>query len=119
MQHALAQVVLLNGFQSNPNKPGVEKLVVCQVQQAWLFKKPTSLSSADVQSNGALANPGRTFLVKGFNRCTCMMTILYACFNDKNILQDSVQLAFAQLLFLETVLGQELPQEVRECLGYF
>ena len=69
VQHALAQLILLNGFQTDPNKPGTEKVVGCAVQPSWLFTKPTALKADDVCSQSTLVGPGRFFLVKGWNRC--------------------------------------------------
>ena len=67
VQHALAQVIMLNGFQSDPNKPGVEKLVACPTQSTWLYKAASTIKSAEIQGNAGLLDPGRVFLVKGWN----------------------------------------------------
>ncbi|CAL1148298.1 unnamed protein product [Cladocopium goreaui] len=87
VQHQLCQLELLNGFQTNPNTPGVEKLVACSVQTSWLQKPPTQLTSADLNHPGA-AGPGQIFLVKGYNRSLCALGILYAAFDKPELLQE-------------------------------
>ena len=67
VQHQLCQLQLLNGLQTDPNKPGVEKVVTCLVQGAWLFKPATKLTAADL-SDPNVAGPGQLFVVKGWNR---------------------------------------------------
>lgn len=87
MQNQLCQLVLLNGFQSNPNTPGVEKLVACSAQTSWLHKPPTQLTSTDLNHPGA-ASPGQVFLVKGYNRSLCALGVLYAAFDKPELLQE-------------------------------
>ena len=60
-QHSLAQLILLNGFLSNPNTPGVEKLVSCQVSAKWLNQRATKVQASDFGQSGL--DPGRAFMV--------------------------------------------------------
>lgn len=87
VQQALMQLVMLNGFQSNPNRPGCEKLVMCQVQHRWLFKAPTVVKATDVGQAG-LAEPGALFCVKGWNRCVSCLGVLWAMYSNPKILQE-------------------------------
>ena len=87
IQHQLCQLQLLNGFQSDPNKPGVEKLVGCLVQASWLFKPAPKLTAADLSDPG-VAGPGQLFVVKGWNRSICAVGILYACYQQPELLQE-------------------------------
>ena len=93
VQHQLCQLQLLNGCQTNPNVPGVEKMVGCVVQSQWLFKASTKLTGTDLQQP-QMASPGRLFVVKGWNRSVCMLGILYACFEKPEILQERFQHKF-------------------------
>ncbi|CAL1126014.1 unnamed protein product [Cladocopium goreaui] len=86
-QHALCQLILLNGFQTDPNRPGVEKLVGCAVQSQWLYTPASKITSADL-SEPTLASPGKLFLVKGWNRCLCALGILYCCYDTGLLLQE-------------------------------
>ena len=87
VQHYLAQLVLLNGFQTDPNKPGNEKIVGCSVRTKWLYNKPTTIASSQI-GEGSLANPGTLFLVKGWNRSLCCLGVLMACFQKPELLKD-------------------------------
>lgn len=87
VQHYLAQLVLLNGFQTDPNKPGNEKIVGCSVRTEWLYNKPTTIASSQI-GEGSLANPGTLFLVKGWNRSLCCLGVLMACFQKPELLKD-------------------------------
>ena len=87
VQHQLCQLQLLNGFQTDPNKPGVEKVVGCLVQGSWLFKPATQLTAADL-SDPMIAGPGQLFVVKGWNRSLCAVGILFACYQEPEILQE-------------------------------
>ena len=88
-QHALCQLILLNGFQTDPNRPGVEKLVGCAVQSQWLYTPASKITSADL-SEPTLASPGKLFLVKGWNRCLCALGILYCCYDTGLLLQEGL-----------------------------
>ena len=86
VQHQLCQLQLLNGLQTDPNKPGVE-VVTCLVQGAWLFKPATKLTAADL-SDPNVAGPGQLFVVKGWNRSLCAVGILFACYQNPELLQE-------------------------------
>ena len=103
VQHALAQVILLNGFQSNPNKPGVEKLVACTTQSTWLYKSASQIKSSEIEGTAGLLDPGRVFLVKGWNRSVCMMSILFSSFEDPEILKDHLISCFGLVRYLRPI----------------
>lgn len=88
VQLHLAQLVILNGMETNPNKPGVEKLVACECQRAWLQSDPGSLKSSEVLGEKtSMLSPNRTFMVKGWNRSICLMTVLYAAYTSPELLE--------------------------------
>ena len=87
VQHGLAQVVLLNGFQTNPNVPGTEKVVGCTVQRPWLRCGPTHVNVADV-SGAPMASLGQLFVVKGWNRSVVCLGVLWACYTTPELLKE-------------------------------
>ena len=82
---------MLNGLQSNPDVPGTEKLVVCQVQDQWLVEKRMFLSPNDLdldsENAGSLIGPQEVFCVKGWNRSCCGLLVLPASFEMQNLLE--------------------------------
>lgn len=127
VQHQLAQVVLLNGFQTDPNRPGTEKIVGCAVQKAWLSVPPTVVKSSDF-TQLQIAGPGELFLVKGWNRSVVCLGVLMACWQCPELLKegnhDIIQQAnhgTLRCMIPCSYVWEELPQDVREhlCLiGY-
>ncbi|CAL1141604.1 unnamed protein product [Cladocopium goreaui] len=85
-QHSLAQLILLNGFLTDPNTPGVEKIVACPMLNAWLAAPVAAVKAIDFGAASDMMDPGYVFLVKGWNRCVSMMTVLYACFDKAELL---------------------------------
>lgn len=83
MQKLLCQLIALNGFATNADIPGCEKLVVTGLQRAWLSSSPLLLSAADVSSatiavNPLLLSPQMCYMVKGWNRASCCLLVLLA-----------------------------------------
>lgn len=70
VQKCLCQLIGVNTFLSNPDVPGGEKLVVCEVDEKWISKRRIWIAAAeldvDAQSATLLA-PQSVFCAKGFN----------------------------------------------------
>ena len=104
VQQSLMQLVMLNGFQSNPNRPGCEKLVMCQVQHRWLFKAATLVKSADMGQPG-VAQPGSLFCVKGWNRCLACLGVLFAMYSKPEILKEPLKVFYMFLCIANLSMG--------------
>jgi len=72
---------------TNPNIPGVERLVTCPITDSWIHGSPTKLRADDVGAHG-LVSPGRLFMVKGYNRCLAALGILWAAYREPALLQE-------------------------------
>lgn len=80
-------------MQTNANLPGVEKVVLCEVQRSWLQLDPMDLR-ADELGHPTLLGPGKVFTVKGWNRSVCFLTVLYACWKCPGLLEASLCMSF-------------------------
>ena len=83
--------MMLNGMQSDPDVPGTEKLVVCQLQDQWLVEKHMFLSPNDLdlisENASGLAGPQEVFAVKGWNRSCCGLLVLLAASELPHLLE--------------------------------
>ena len=68
--------MMLNGLQSNPNLPGVEKFVLADVNEKWLQSKSMRISSGEVGADQGLVPPQSLFAAKGWNRSVCAMLVM-------------------------------------------
>lgn len=90
MQHNLALLVLLNGFMSNANVPGVEKLTMTTVQHSWLQAPATKYrlhEDLGMDSSVHLVAPQTVFAVKGWNRCMALMGVCYCGFTTPALIE--------------------------------
>ena len=87
MQRALCQLIMLNGLQSDPDQPGVEKFVVTEVDDRWLGQKRLHLGAADLGLQNPLMHPQGLFAVKGWNRSVCCLAVLRAAHELPELLQ--------------------------------
>ena len=80
VQRCLVQLIGLNGFLTNPDLPGTEKLVICTVDEKWLSVRRVWVSAAELAlaSGEKLISPQSVFTVKGFNRSVCALLVLMA-----------------------------------------
>ena len=83
VQRLLVQLICLNGFGTNPDVPGCEKVVTTLFQKQWLTKPPDLIATADlscqaVEFDPLLLSPQTAFMVKGWNRCCCALIFLLA-----------------------------------------
>lgn len=88
-QHALCQLILLNGMMTSADQPGVEKLCCTVTQSSWLC---SPLAKVRVQEDlsfedGSLAGPGSVYMVKGWHRSICCLTVCYAAFMVPEMLE--------------------------------
>ena len=88
MQRQIAQLVLLNGFQTCADVPGCEKLCGCFLNHQWLREKALSLDVVqDLGMDCDELAPQSLFMVKGWNRAVCCLCILYAAWERSDMLQ--------------------------------
>lgn len=87
VQRALAELIMLNGLLSCPDTPGVEKLCATLVQPAWLSQRPHNISGGDLGLDATTAGPGPLFMVKGWNRSTVAIGVLFAAYECAEIYQ--------------------------------
>ncbi|CAL1137009.1 unnamed protein product [Cladocopium goreaui] len=80
VQRTLALLMMLNGLQSNPNLPGVEKFVLADVNEKWLQSKSMRISSGEVGADQGLVPPQSLFAAKGWNRSVCAMLVMVATY---------------------------------------
>jgi hypothetical protein len=80
---------MLNGLQSDPDQPGVEKFVVAEVDDRWLSQKRHHLGAADLGLGlpNTLMHPQGLFAVKGWNRSVCCLAVLKAAHEIPELLQ--------------------------------
>ena len=83
----LMQLILLNGFSSSADLPGVEKLCATWVQKGWLSKETRGSKAEDLGWSAGSLVPEQLWMVKGWNRSVCLLGCLYACFADKELLE--------------------------------
>ena len=87
-QHALCQLILLNGFQTDPNRPGVENCWMCCPIPMALHPRIEDYQCRSVGAHTCIT--GKLFLVKGWNRCLCALGILYCCYDTGLLLQEGL-----------------------------
>ena len=121
VQKQLAQLILLNGFQTCPDTPGVEKLCGTTLNSAWLSGPNRTW---DVVQDLSLApttfSPESIFCVKGWNRSICCLTVLYAAFDSAELLQAWVDVNICHILcswFLCIFPQQAMPSGVTRILS--
>lgn len=71
--------IMWKGFQTDPDLPGVEKLVVTDLNDKWLKDSRMRVSSAEIEADASLVPPQAVFAVKGWNRSCCALLVLKAC----------------------------------------
>ena len=89
VQRLLAQLIMLNGLQSNPDIPGTEKMVITSVDEKWLTERRLWISSSELEleTKEKLIPPQSVFLVKGWNRSMCALLVLLAAFEMVPLLE--------------------------------
>lgn len=87
----MCQLVLLNGMMTNPDKPGVEKVCCSLTQAKWLSLPMLHLRVEEDLGilDGSLVPPGNAFMVKGWNRSVCALTVCYAAYMVPELLDAS------------------------------
>ncbi|CAK9102569.1 Uncharacterized protein SCF082_LOCUS47960, partial [Durusdinium trenchii] len=94
VQRCLVQLIGLNGFLTNPDLPGTEKLVICTVDEKWLSVRRVWVSAAELAlaSGEKLISPQSVFTVKGFNRSVCALLVLMATMEMPALMEAGVTL---------------------------
>ncbi|CAK9105262.1 Uncharacterized protein SCF082_LOCUS49072 [Durusdinium trenchii] len=94
VQRCLVQLIGLNGFLTNPDLPGTEKLVICTVDEKWLSVRRVWVSAAELAlaSGEKLISPQSVFTVKGFNRSVCALLVLLATMEMPALMEAGVTL---------------------------
>ena len=87
-QHRLCQLMVLNGFLSNPDIPGTEKLCVSVAEPTWLAspKMDLEVSECGMPDDG-IAPPESFFFVKGWSRSVCCLAVLWFSFKSEEFRQ--------------------------------
>lgn len=83
----LCQLILANGFATDADIPGTEKLCVTMARPKWLITPLHDLTASDIGAKGDLLAPGCVFAVKGWSRSVCCLAILMAAFEDADLLE--------------------------------
>lgn len=99
IQYALAQLICLNGFQSNSDIPGTEKIVFTAMKSSWLSEPALDMSA--VVLHDCPLQPQQLFMVKGWNRSVCCLAILWACY-DNNTMFEALDFFYEGYLSFST-----------------
>lgn len=75
----LCMQIMWKGFQTDPDLPGCEKLVMTDLNDKWLRGSRMRVSSADIEADASLIPPQAIFACKGWNRSCCCLLVLKAC----------------------------------------
>eukprot|EP00435_Cladocopium_sp_Y103_P038864 s3343_g10.t1 len=93
VQRSLAMLILLNGLKTDPSQPGVEKMVITEVNDKWLVENRMRISSSDLEFAGGdkqlgdMLSPQVVFAVKGWNRSICAIAVLMAIYEMPQMLE--------------------------------
>ena len=99
VQKCLAQLIGMNSFLSNPDIPGTEKLVICGSDDRWLSNQRIYLSPREIGDlHGNLLAPQSVFAVKGFNRSTCALLVILACYELVPLMEAGSILCYPRYL---------------------
>ena len=80
----LVQLMLANGYNTNPDIPGTEKIVVSSLRPEICLAPRFRFQCTDLDQNyGALLPVHGCFLVKGWSRTLAAYTILLAGFHNQ------------------------------------
>lgn len=80
--------MMVNGFKTDPSQPGVEKMVITEVNDKWLTENRMRISSADVDFEmGNMLSAQCVFTVKGWGRAICALALMRATFELREMLQ--------------------------------
>ncbi|CAK9068466.1 unnamed protein product [Durusdinium trenchii] len=74
---------------TDANKPGVEKVCCALTQNSWLSQPLTQIRAHEDLGieDVKLLSPGNAFMVKGWNRSVCCLTVCYAAYQNPHLLQ--------------------------------
>ena len=86
----LCQLILVNGFLTDPDVPGVEKLCAAKPLEKWLLSPLSKINSDDIGGAQGLVGPGSAFMVKGWNRSVCALAILVASYKNLDLFKAAM-----------------------------
>ena len=109
----LCQLILVNGFCTNADLPGVEKLCVTAPQAKWLTGPLKPVQPSEFGAPGKLLAGGSVFLVKGWSRSVCAVAILLAAYEEPSLLEARAA-CVAKMIFRS---AQALPEVVTQILA--
>lgn len=121
IQHALAQLICLNGMTTNADLPGVEKVVCTCMRSDWLMEPALDLDGVVLSE---AVKPQSIFMVKGWNRGVCCLAVLWACFENTmleaekavDIMNFQISPNQMPIVCLQFPPAEALPSEVRKHL---
>ena len=87
VQRQVAQLIMLNGMATDANQPGVEKLAATFLVPSWLLSPALDI---DMEDGGAYLGPQKIFMVKGWTRAVCCLTVAYALMDCPGLLQVGI-----------------------------
>ena len=91
VQRHLAQLVMLNGFATDANQPGTEKLCATYMERTWMAEPPAwNIKAKDLNLPAGAMAPQSLFMVKGWNRSIAALSVLYAMWEKPELLQVGV-----------------------------
>ena len=97
VQRQVAQLIMLNGMVTDANQPGVEKLVATFLVPSWLLSPALDI---DMEHGGAYLGPQKIFLVKGWTRAVCCLTVAYALMDCPELLQVGIGNMFLYIIYI-------------------
>ena len=106
----------------DPNRPGTEKLTATHCQSAWLKEPmrrlPAGAKKPGIQGSG-LAMPGDVFMVKGWNRSTSLLMVIFACYESEALYKVRCPRACSVIFCIDALawLSEALPPDVAQRLS--
>ena len=102
VQHQLMQLVALNGFQTNPDVPGCERMVGTWLQREWLSAGREVVPASEIANCCAnLLDAEQLFMVKGWNRSVCALGVMYMCYCNEELLQAGFNMLCPSLCLVQ------------------
>ena len=91
VQHLLGQLICLNGMMTDPDCPGVEKVVATSMKTKWRTSHQVDLNDLNIPDNSVL--PESVFMVKGWNRAVSCLAVLMAAYELPTLYQAGCHLS--------------------------
>lgn len=86
----LAELIMLNGMQTNSSMPGVERLTISKLRPDLGLKSDFTLSVGELGTENPVAGgipPHGVFLTKGWTRCYAMNVVLLFAYENPDVVK--------------------------------